>query len=203
MKNMSGDRFNYYLKVIMNSRIEDLPEISEQFENDITISSAEAQELERVIDKHLNLFNRFGAKVVNAATGAEETPPRSDIDNFGNTSVQLDSQEAYGLEWKVYAPNPGFANSPVKKWYYNRKVASILNELLTDVVPGRLKDYFDYPPWLLGTVHAPSTIFMPINEIINLAIGRGVIPDWDYLVARGLPKALVDVLRTENIGYNL
>ena len=72
-----------------------------------------------------------------------------------------------------------------------------------DVVPGRLKDYFDYPPWLLGTVHAPSTIFMPINEIINLAIGRGVIPDWDYLVARGLPKALVDVLRTENIGYNL
>ena len=181
---MSGDRFNYYLKVIMNSKLEEMPQIAEQFENDITISAAEAQELERVIDKHLTLYNRTGMKVINADTGTEETPPRTDLDNFGNTSEQLPSETAYGLEWKVYVPNPGFANSPVKKWYYNKKVASILNEILGEVVPGRAKDYFDLPPWLLGTVNAPSTIYLPTNEIINLAIGRGFIPDWEYLVAR-------------------
>lgn len=200
---MGGERFNYYLKVIMNSRIEELSQIAEQFENDSTISPAEAQELERVIEKHLSLFNRFGIKVINSETGAEESPPRTDLDNFGNTSLQTGTENAFGIEWKVYVPNPGFANSPVKKWYYNKKVSAILNEILSDAVPGRVKDYFDYPPWLLGTVHAPSTIYMPVNEIINLAIGRGIIPDWDYLVARGLPKPLVDILKTENIGYNV
>ncbi len=200
---MAGDRFNYYLKVIMNSRIEELAQISEQFENDSSISAAEAQELERVVDKHLTLYNRFGIKVINSATGAEEAPPRTDIDNFGNTSQQTGVETAFGLEWKVYIPNPGFANSPVKRWYYNKRVSSILNEVLSEVVPGRVKDYFDLPPWLLGTVHAPSTLYMPVNEIINLAIGKGIIPDWDYLVARGLPKTLVETLRTENIGYNM
>ena len=48
---MTGDRFNYYLKLIMNSNLEDLPLLSEQFENDISISPAEAQELERVLEK--------------------------------------------------------------------------------------------------------------------------------------------------------
>ncbi|MCL5783072.1 MAG: hypothetical protein M1476_04090 [Candidatus Thermoplasmatota archaeon] len=200
---MTGDRFNYYLKLIMNSTLEDLPLLSEQFENDISISPAEAQELERVLEKHMNLYNRFGIKVINASTGVEEIPPKTELDNFGNTSEFIGNENAFGLDWRVYSPNPGFLNTPARKWYYNKRVASILNEVLVDVVPGRLRNYFDYPPWLLGTVYAPGTLYMPINEIISLAIARGIIPDWDYLVAKGLPKQLVDLIRAENLGSTM
>lgn len=197
---MSGDRFNYYLKVIMNSILEDLPLVAEQFENDAQISSAEAAELERVLSRQVNLYNRFGLKVVNSTTGREEVPPKTEIDNFGNTSEFIGLETAFGIEWKVYAPNPGFANSPVRRWYYNRKIATILDEVLRNAVPGRMKDYFDYPPWILGTSYAPGTLYMPINDIVNLAITRGIIPDWDYLVSKGIPKPLVDLIRAENPG---
>ncbi len=200
---MSGDRFNYYLKIIMNSILEDLPLINEQFENDPFISSAEAAELERVLNRQLNLYNRFSLKVVNSSTGREELPPKSELDNFGNTSEFLGAESAFGIEWKIYGPNPGFANSPVKRWYFNRKISSLLNDILKDAVPGRVKDYFDYPPWIMGTPYAPGTLYMPINEIINLAIARGTIPDWDYLVARGLPKPLVDLIKAENLDSTL
>ena len=200
---MSGDRFNYYLKLIMNSTLEDLPLINEQFENDAYVSSAEANELERVMNRQVNLYNRFGLKVVNANTGKEELPPKTDLDNFGNTSEFIGLENAFGIEWKVYAPTPGFANSPLRRWYFNKKISAILNEVLKDAVPGRMRDYFDYPPWLLGTPYAPGTLYMPINEIINLAIARGIIPDWDYLVSRGIPKPLVDLIKAENLGYTL
>lgn len=197
---MSGDRFNYYLKVIMNSILEDLPLVAEQFENDSFISAAEAAELERVMNRQINLYNRFGLKVVNATTGREEIPPRTEIDNFGNTSEFIGLESAFGMEWKVYGPNPGFANSPVRRWYFNRKIASILNEILSEAVPGRVSDYFDYPPWILGTSYAPGTLYMPIADIVNLAITRGVIPDWEYLVSKGIPKALVEMYKAENPG---
>lgn len=200
---MTGDRFNYYLKLIMNSVLEDLALLSEQFENDPSISSAEASELERVLNRQLNLYNRFGARVVNSVTGREELPPKTDLDNFGNTSQLLGTENAFGLEWKVYTPTPGFANSPVQRWYFNEKIASILNRVLREAVPGRIKDYFDFPPWLLGTSYAPGTLYMPINEIINLAIARGVIPDWGYLVAKGIPKALVELIKAEDLGSTL
>lgn len=197
---MTGDRFNYYLKVIMNSILEDLPLVTEQFENDSLISSAEAAELERVMSRQINLYNRFGLKVVNSTTGREETPPRTEIDNFGNTSEFIGLENAFGIEWKVYAPNPGFANSPVRRWYFNKRISSILNEVLREAVPGRVRDYFDYPPWILGTSYAPGTLYMPINDIVNLAITRGLIPDWEHLVSKGIPKALVDLLKAENTG---
>lgn len=197
---MTGDRFNYYLKVIMNSILEDLPLITEQFENDLLISSAEAAELERVLNRQINLYNRFGLKVVNSTTGKEEIPPRTEIDNFGNTSEFVGFENAFGIDWKVYSPNPGFANSPVRKWYFNKRISSILNEILRDAVPGRVRDYFDYPPWILGTSYAPGTLYMPINDIVNLAIARGLIPGWDHLISKGIPKALVDLLKTENPG---
>lgn len=200
---MTGDRFNYYLKLIMNSVLEDLSLLNEQFENDPFISSAEASELERVLNRQLNLYNRFGVRVVNSVTGREELPPKTELDNFGNTSELIGSETAFGLDWKIYSPTPGFANSPVRRWYYNKRIATILNEILRDSVPGRMKDYFDYPPWLLGTSYAPGTLYMPINEIVNLAIARGSIPDWDYLVAKGIPKALVELMKTENLGSTL
>jgi hypothetical protein len=200
---MSGDRFNYYLKIIMNSILEDLSLINEQFENDPFISSAEAGELERVLNRQLNLYNRFSLKVVNSTTGREETPPKSELDNFGNTSEFLGTENAFGIEWRVYGPTTGFANSPVKRWYFNRKIATLLNDILKDGVPGKVKDYFDYPPWIMGTPYAPGTLYMPINEMVNLAIARGLIPDWDYLVTRGLPKPLVDLLKAENLDSTL
>lgn len=197
---MTGDRFNYYLKLIMNSILEDLPLINEQFENDQFISSAEAAELERVLGRQINLYNRFGLKVVNAKSGMEEIPPKTELDNFGNTSQFLGYENNFGVEWKVYAPSPGFVNTPVRKWYYNKKIARILNELLHDAVPGRMRDYFDYPPWVLGTSYAPGTLYMPTSEIINLAIARKIIPGWGHLVSNGIPKALVDLIRAENMG---
>ncbi len=200
---MSGDRFNYYLKLIMNSTLEDLPLINEQFENDQFVSAAEASELERVLGRQMNLYNRFGVKVINASTGKEEIPPKTELDNFGNTSEFMGIESAFGIEWKVYSPNPGFVNSPAKKWYYNKRIAGILNEILHAVVPGRMRYYFDYPPWLLGTSYAPGTLYMPTNEIINLAIARNIIPDWDYLVSKGIPKPLVDLIKAENLGTKL
>ena len=38
----------------------------------------------------------------------------------------------YGLEWKVYAPNPGFANSPVKKWSMRQGKYSGISPLRTE-----------------------------------------------------------------------
>ncbi len=200
---MSGDRFNYYLKIIMNSILEDLPLVNEQFENDPFISSAEAAELERVLTRQMHLYNRFGLKVVNSSTGREELPPKSELDNFGNTSEYIGTENAFGIEWKIYGPTPGFANSPVKRWYFNKKIASLLNDILKEAVPGRVKDYFDYPPWIMGTPYAPGTLYMPINEIVNLAIARSIITDWDYLVSRGLPKPLVEIFKAENLDSTL
>lgn len=197
---MTGDRFNYYLKLIMNSVLEDLPLINEQFENDQFVSPAEAAELTRVLSRQMNLYNRFGLKVVNANTGKEEIPPKTELDNFGNTSRFIGFENSYGIEWKVYAPSPGFVNTPVKKWYYNKRIARILNSMLHRAVPGGMRDYFDYPPWVLGTTYAPGTLYMPTNEIINLAIARKIIPDWDHLVSKGIPKPLVDTLKAENMG---
>ena len=197
---MVGDRFNYYMKLIMNSPLADLALLSEQFENDGSISEAEAQELERLVEKHLLMGNRDKVRVVNSKTGSEEFPRRYHIDDFGNSSTFLGTESYFGITWMVYSPKPNFLNSPTKKWYYNEKISDILSELLIDVVPGKFKDYFHFPPWIMGTVYAPGTVFMPTNEIISLAVTRSVIPDWDYLVSKGIPKQLVDLIRTENTG---
>ena len=198
--NMVGDRFNYYLKLIMNSPLAELGYLSEQFENDTSISEAEAQELERLVEKHLLMGNREKVRIMNSRTGIEEFPRRYYIDDFGNSSTFLGTEQYFGISWMVYAPKPNFISSPTRKWYYNEKISNILSEILVDVVPGKFKDYFHYPPWILGTVYAPGTVFMATNEIITLAVARSVIPDWDFLVSKGIPKQLVELIRTENTG---
>lgn len=198
--NMVGDRFNYYLKLIMNSPLGELGYLSEQFENDASVSEAEAQELERLVEKHLLMGNREKVRITNSKTGAEEFPRRYFIDDFGNSSTFLGREQYFGIDWMVYAPKANFISSPTRKWYYNEKISNILSEILIEVVPGKFKDYFHYPPWILGTVYAPGTVFMATNEIITLAVARSVIPDWDFLVSKGIPKQLVELIRTENPG---
>lgn len=198
---MSGDRFNYYLKMILNATLEEYQLISEQLQNDSSISDGEAEELERLIRKYMSVYNRFNVRVVNRETGKEEMPPKTLLDNFGGTSVYIGNETLYGINWKVFAPNKHFENSPVKKWYYNEKISYILNELLSDVVPGRFKNYFDLPPWVLGSIHAPGTVYVPLTDLIGLAITKGIIQDWDYLIQKGLPREFVNVLRAANLGY--
>ena len=92
---MSGDRFAYYFKTILNSSLEDIQEIAYQFENDRNISIGEAQELERMLEKHQEMFKPPDVYVVNASTGNEELPPKTEIDNFGNSSVYVGSERAF------------------------------------------------------------------------------------------------------------
>ena len=200
---MSGDRFNYYLKMILNSGLEEYALISEQLENDSSISQDEAEELERLIKRYMSVYNRYNLKVINRQTGEEELPPQTMIDNFGETSDFIESASLYGLQWKVYSPKGGFENSPVQRWYYNQHIASILNSVLAEVVPGRVKNYFDIPPWVMGSAHAPGTLYLPLSELATLAISRRLIPDWDYLVKMGLPREMVDSIRAANLGSKL
>lgn len=195
---MSGDRFAYYFKTILNSSLEDIQEIAYQFENDRNISIGEAQELERMLEKHQEMFKPPDVYVINASTGNEEMPPKSEIDNFGNSSVYVGSERAFGVDWKIYSPSPGFINSPVKKWYYNRQISELLNGILVDVVPGKLSNYFDYPPWVLGTKYAPNSKYVPLKELVLKAIYKGYIDDFEQLYYFGIPKELINVIRSQN-----
>ncbi len=200
---MSGDRFNYYLKLILNSSLEDYSAVSEQIENDLSVSESEAEELERLIQKYMGVYKRFNLKVVNSSTGKEESPPQTTIDNFGNNANFVGMERMYGVEWKVYTPKQNFQAFSVKRWYYNEEIASTLDDILVDVVPGKFRNYFDVPPWVLGTVYAPETVYIPLTDLINTAISRGIIPDWDYLVAKGIPREFVNVLRATNLGSRM
>ncbi len=200
---MSGDRFNYYLKLILNSSLEEYSAVSEQIENDLSITGSEAEELERLINKYMGVYKRFNIKVVNASTGKEEAPPQTIIDNFGNNANYVGTEKMYGVLWNVYTPKPNFQNFSVKRWYYNEEISATLNDILLDVIPGRYRNYFDVPPWVLGTVYAPETIYVPLTDLINTAISRGIIPDWEYLVAKGIPREFVNVLRATNLGSKM
>jgi len=195
---MSGDRFAYYFKAILNSRLEDVADIAFQFENDKNISLGEAQELERMLEKHQEMFKPSEILVVNTSTGNEELPPKTEIDNFGNSSVYVGTEHAFGIEWRIYSPSPGFINSPVSKWYYNRQISDLLNSILADVIPGKLSNYFDYPPWVLGTKYAPNSRYVPLKDLVYKAIFKGIIEDFDQLYYLGLPKDLINVIKSQS-----
>ncbi len=174
---MSGERFNYYLKMILNARLEEYSMIYEQIGNDTELTESEETELERLIGRYMSVYNRFGVRVVNIHTGREEEPPATVIDDFGGTSKFVEKEVKYGIEWKVYAPPTNGYSSPVNRWYYNERISKILNDLLHDVVPGRNPpSYFDIPPWIMGTPHAPDVTYVPLHEIISTAIAKGVVP---------------------------
>ncbi len=199
---MVGDRFNYYLKIILNASMEEYSAISEQLENDLQITVDEAEELEHLIARYMQANNyKLGVRILNSVTGNEELPPKTFVDNFGDTAVYLGEEEMYGLTWKTYAPKRGFIMSPVKKWYYNERVSQILFKALVDIIPGRFSSYFDTPPWVLGTVMAPGSRYIPIPELVELAITRGVIANWDSLVMMGIPGDYVKAMKSTHIGF--
>jgi hypothetical protein len=198
---MSGDRFNYYLKLILNASLDEYYLISEQLQNDPLVSTPEIEELDRLINRYMSVYNKFDMKVVNSVSGIEEYPPQTALDNFGGSSEFVGNESMFNIDWKVYIPKGNFTNSPIKKWYYNEKISSILNDVLSGVVPGHFKNYFDVPPWVLGTIYAPGTIYVQLYDLVNSAISKSLIPGWDHLVDRGLPRELVDAMRTEKPGY--
>ncbi|MEM0155936.1 MAG: hypothetical protein QW597_04975 [Thermoplasmataceae archaeon] len=198
---MSGDRFNYYLKLILNASLDEYHLISEQLQNDPQVTMAEVEELDRLINRYMSVYNKFDLKVVNSVSGIEEFPPQTSLDNFGGSSEFVGTETMFDLEWKVYIPKGNFTNSPIKKWYYNENISTILDEVLAAVVPGHFKNYFDVPPWVLGTIYAPGTIYVQLYDLVNSAISKSVISGWDYLVEKGMPRELVDAMRSEKPGY--
>lgn len=197
---MTGDRFNYYLKTIMNASLPDYSVISELLENDMQLSVEEVSELERLIGIYLSIHNKGTIRVVNNITGKEEIPPSTKEDDFGGTSIYEGEVFVYGLKWKVYRPANGFENSAVQKWYYNERVSSILDDILSSVVPGRIKNYFELPPWVLGTIYAPNSYYLPIADIINLAIARRLITGWEFLIESGIPRNYIETIRSKDLG---
>jgi hypothetical protein len=91
--------------------------------------------------------------------------------------------------------------SPVKKWYYNERIAQMLSKALIDVIPGRFVSYFDTPPWVLGTVMAPGSRYFSLSELIELAIARGSLANWDALVLMGIPADYVKAIKSTNVGF--
>ena len=199
---MVGDRFNYYLKMILNASMSEYSAISEQLENDTMITVDEAEELEHLIARYMQANNyKIGVRIINSVTGNEELPPKTFVDNFGDTADYLGEEEQYGITWKTYAPKRGFIMSPVKKWYYNERIAQMLSKALIDVIPGRFVSYFDTPPWVLGTVMAPGSRYFSLSELVELAIARGSLANWDALVLMGIPADYVKAIKSTNVGF--
>ncbi len=198
---MSGDRFNYYLKTILNAKFEEYEDILDQIRNDVSLLDFEVEELESLIKRSMaGQYSKFRIRVVNSRTGEEEAPPQTMADNFGESSQPLGRENLHGTEWEVYAPKKNFASSGIRKWYYNETVALAFDKALLAVVPGNFANYFHVPPWVLGSYLAPDTKYVPIPELINIAISRGVIPGWEYLVLLGVPREFVTYLQTASAG---
>ncbi|BAB60400.1 TVG1296716 [Thermoplasma volcanium GSS1] len=194
----SIDRYDYYLKIILNSSVRDYPYIVEEYQNDAEISESEAESLDRIVMKYMGIYRKSDVKIVNTMTGQEETAPLTIIDDFGGNAVYVGEQTLFGILWKIYQP-PAYIERPiVNKWYYNEKIASILNEILYDAVPGKVKNYFDTPPWIIGTRYGVQSRYMPLYEIIIEAINRNLIPGWYYLARSGLSQEFIEAIRNRS-----
>ncbi len=199
---MVGDKFNYYLKIILNATIDEYSAISEQLENDLELSVDETEELEHLISRYLQAHNyKLAVRIINTVTGNEELPPKTSVDNFGDTADYIGDEVKYGISWKVFAPKRGFLMSPMKKWYYNERIASMLSKALIDVIPGRFAAYFDTPPWVLGTVMAPGSRYIPLSELVELAIAKGILARWDSLVGFGIPLDYIKAMKSTDMGF--
>lgn len=199
---MSSDRFNYYLKLILNSSVSEYGTLYDAVFYDNDLTEQEQSELQSLINRnYATIYSRFNPRVINKNSGAEEYPPQTDADDFGGTCNFLGNEYLYGIKWNVYEPSSSFSGSIPRKWYYNVHISNLLTEMLLDVVPGRYKNYFHVPPWILGTFQAPGTRYTTLTEIINNAIFGGIIPGWDYLIERGIPKEFVKALEETSPDY--
>ncbi len=199
---MSSEAFNSYLKIILNSSSAEYGELLDHIFNDNSLNETEQGELQNLINRNLaSLYSKYNVRVINKVTGLEEYPPQTDADDFGGTCTFKGTEMLYGIKWNVYEPSDHFLSPVPRKWYYNMHISNLLTELFLDVVPGRFRNYFHVPPWLLGTFQAPGTRYISLTEIVNTAIFGGLIPGWDYLIERGIPKEFVRALEVASPDY--
>lgn len=199
---MTSDKYNHYLKLILHADIAEYAGISEMLANDPYLPENEMEDLDALIRRYLSSKNSmYKVRVVNSMTGIDESPPKRMEDDFGGLAIFKGTETMYGVTWNVYVPHGDFASFPVRKWYYNEKIASILNETLADVIPGRHQNYFDTPPWVLGSIHSPGTKYVPLQELVENAISKGFIPKWDFLVSRGIPADYVRAMRGTDLRF--
>lgn len=191
----SIDRYDYYLKLILNSPASEYPYIMDEYQNDRDISESEAESLDRIVIKYMGSYRKIDVKIINVETGMEETAPLTMIDDFGGNAIYGGEISMFGLQWKIYSPPQYYERPVVNKWYYNEKVASILNETLREAVPGKIKNYFDIPPWVFSTRYQNISKYVPIYEIIMDAINRSIIPGWYYLSKAGLNQEFIEAIR--------
>lgn len=199
---MTGDKYNYYLKIILNAEIGEYARISEMIANDFSLTDREMFELDFLVRRYLSNYNaKYKLRVVNSHTGMDESPPKRMEDDFGGLAIYRGEENMYGVKWFTYSPSKDFESFPVKRWYYNERIAGILNETLTDVIPGRYQGYFDTPPWILGSIYAPGTKYVPLHDLIETAIATGKITRWEYLATRGVPADFVKALRGTDLRF--
>lgn len=199
---MAGDRYNYYLKMILSAKISEYSTISESIGNDPLLQEKEMEELDSLIRRYLASQNsKYKLRVINSRTGLDEAPPKGVEDDFGGLAVFKGREVLYGISWYVYEPHQDFNFLGFTKWYYNERIAAVLNESLIDVIPGRFQNYFDNPPWVLGSIHAPGTKFVPLTELVENAINMGHIQSWDSLVSRGIPPDYIKAMRATDLKF--
>ncbi len=199
---MNGERYFYYLKLINNppdnSVVEYYVDLSAQLENDYELSVSQITELESLIGNYIKMKANPHIKVINAVTGIEEDPPRTKIDDFGGNAVFIGKEIRHGIEWDVYEPRAS-NNLFFKKWYYNERIASILDKTLEKAIPHRIPNYFDIPPWIFGNFSYRGIRYVPLAEIINNAIDLEIIPNKYYLVQKGISREFIDNINDSNM----
>ncbi|WP_081141584.1 hypothetical protein [Ferroplasma acidiphilum] len=202
MIGMNGERYFYYIKLINNppdnSVVEYYVDLSAQLENDYELSVSQITELESLIGNYIKMKANPHIKVINAVTGIEEDPPRTKIDDFGGNAVFIGKEIRHGIEWDVYEPRAS-NNLFFKKWYYNERIASILDKTLEKAIPHRIPNYFDIPPWIFGNFSYRGIRYVPLAEIINNAIELEIIPNKYYLVQKGISREFIDNINDSNM----
>jgi hypothetical protein len=199
---MNGERYFYYLKLINNppeeSVVEYYVDISNQLENDYDLSATQIGELESLISNYIKIKANPHVKVINAVTGIEEDPPKTVIDDFGGNAVFTGRETRYGITWNIYEPRAS-NNLFFKKWYYNEKIASILDKVLEKAVPHRIPNYFDIPPWIFGNFSYKGMRYVPLKTIIDNAVEMEIIPNKYYLVQKGISRDFIENLDDNNM----
>lgn len=199
---MTSTKYSYYLKLILNAEIIEYSEISEMLANDPNLPEKEMEDLDMLVRRYLSSSNsKYKLRVVNSVTGIDESPPKTMEDDFGGLAVFKGRETMHGITWNVYVPHSDFMSFQKKKWYYNERIAAILNETLADVIPGRSQNYFDTPPWVLGSIHSPGTKYVPLADLVEKAIKGGFIPGWDHLISKGIPSEYIRAMRGADLRF--
>ncbi len=197
---MTSKKSERYMDKIWESSIEENLKMLDEIENDQDLSEEEVEILAGIIEDMIEEKNVSSFSLINKFTGKAEELKQTMENDFGGTARYEGEIDLYGVRWKVYTPSSEFSSAKIRKWNYNPHISEILKNTLIRVVPGYFSEYFDYPPWILGSKYAPDTYYVSLEELINVAIARGVITGWEYLVDIGIPRLMIDDLRAKDLG---